>query len=642
MIGCTLSHMDKTRLLFLDFETYFDSEYSLSKMPTPNYILDPRFECICCAVKEDMQQAKLIDGPDFPAFLAQYDPNDTATITFNSLFDNSILAWRYGFVPRVMLDAMGMARALIGSKLQHGASLRAVSDYLNIGSKGNALLKVKGMRRQDIFNAGLWKEFGDYAIQDVQLCAGIYDRLSPRFPAAERRVMDLVLRCCVEPRFQVDVPMLTAHLQDVKDAKSAMLAMSGASVDELMSSKKFSDLLIGLGVVVETKTSPTGRTVPAFAKTDSFMAELQEHPDMRVQALACARLGFKSTIEETRAEKLLSIAKLPWQNYLNGNPRLYSGGTMPIPLGYGKAHTHRLVGEWGMNMQNLPTERGSKGKSKLRKSLIAPPGHSVIVADLGQIEARLVAWICGERRLLQQFIDKLDPYALLATDIFGYKVDRKVQKLEGFIGKTGILGLGYGAGVDKFYNMVIIMARNAELDLGTTWTKELAKKSVDTYRRKYNQIPQKWRTLDWILGGPWLHKHMGPMKFGPCLISYGKVEGPGGLCLEYDEPKRDPLDGELSYRYGKFTHKIYGAAFLENIVQFLARIIVMNAALRLRDRGLRFCLQAHDELVFIVPNEILDSSKKIVHEEMTRRPSWAPDLPLTAEIKTGLNYGALT
>jgi DNA polymerase len=633
--------MDKTRLLFLDFETYFDSEYSLSKMPTPNYILDPRFECICCAVKEDMQRPTLIDGPDFPAFLAQYDPNHTVTVTFNALFDNSILAWRYGFVPRQMLDAMGMARALIGSKLQHGSSLKAVADYLKIGSKGTSLLKVKGMRRSEIMSdPHLWREFGDYAVQDVSLCAGIYDRLSPRFPAAERRVMDLVLRCCVEPRFQVDIPMLQAHLQAVKDAKSAMLAMSGATVGELMSTNKFTELLISLGISIQTKISPTGKTIPALAKTDEFMAELQEHPDMRVQALACARLGFKSTIEETRAEKLLSIAKLPWQNYLDGNPRLYSGGTMPIPLGYGKAHTHRLAGEWGMNMQNLPTERGSKGKSKLRKSLVAPPGQSVIVADLGQIEARLVAWICGERRLLQQFIDKLDPYALLATDIFGYKVDRKVQKLEGFIGKTGILGLGYGAGVDKFYNMVIIMARNAELDLGTTWTMNLAKKSVDTYRHKYNWIPHQWKALDWALSGPWLHKQMGPMKFGPCLISYGKVEGPGGLCLEYDEPRRELPGHELTYRYGKFVHKIYGAKFLENIVQFLARIIVMNAALRLRDRGLRFCLQAHDELVFIVPDEQLEASKAIIHEEMVRRPSWAPDLPLTADVGSGPSYGA--
>ena len=306
---------------------------------------------------------------------------------------------------------------------------------------------------------------------------------------------------------------------------------------------------------------------------------------------------------------------------------------LPMPMRYGGAHTHRLSGDWSMNCQNLP--RGSK----LRCALLAPPGHTVVVCDLAQIEARLVAWICGERRLLQQFIDQLDPYAIMGEAIFGYKVDPKVHKIERFIGKGAILGLGYGMGAEKFFDQVGKQGRAMDIDVSNVWTPELAKKSVDTYRRKYNQIPQKWRTLDWILQGPWLHKHVGPAKFGPCLISYGKVEGPGGLCLEYDDPKRAMPEDELTYRYGKFTHKIYGAKCLENIVQFLARIIVMNAALRLRDRGLRFLLQAHDELVFIVPNETLDNAKKIVHEEMTRRPSWAPDLPVTAEVGSGPSYG---
>lgn len=300
-----------TKLLFLDFETFFSADYSLSKMSTPEYILSPQFECICCAVKEDKAPARLIDGPDFPAFLAQYDPNDTVTVTFNSLFDNSILAWRYGFIPRMMLDTLGLARALCGSKLR-SFSLSSVADYLKIGSKGTSLLKVKGMRRQDIFNAGLWKEFGDYAIQDVNLCAGIYDRLSPSFPSAERRVMDMVLRCCVEPRFHVDIALLEQHLLDVRAHKETLLAATGVEVGDLMSTAKFAALLEGLGVAVEMKVSPTGKSIPAIAKTDAFLAELQEHSDPRVQALVCARLGHKSTLIETRIEKFLSIAKLDW------------------------------------------------------------------------------------------------------------------------------------------------------------------------------------------------------------------------------------------------------------------------------------------------------------------------------------------
>ena len=564
--------MKATRLLFLDFETYYDDEYSLRKMPTPNYILDPRWETICCAVKEDKGRSHVVEGPDFVDFLANYDPEETTTVTFNSLFDNSILAWRYGFIPHRMIDTMGMARALRGHLLP-SASLDSVARHLGLGEKGHALAKMKGIHHAEmITEPALWAEFKEYAIQDVELNAAIFYKLYPEFPLAEQKLMDLVLRCTIEPSFTTDRNMLCDHLAEVKEQKQELLDRAGADKKSLMSTAKFKVALEDLGVKVEMKTSPKGKEIPAFAKSDDFMQTLLESEDARVQTLAMARLGFKSTLEETRGLKLLSIASLPW---------LKAGllaTSMPVPLRYGGAHTHRLSGEWGMNMQNLPTARGSKGKSKLRSSLTAPKGHLVSAADLGQIEARLTAWICGDMDLLKQFADNLDPYAILAELIFGYKVDRKVQILEGFIGKTGVLGLGYGAGIDKFYNMVIIMARAAGIDLGDMWTIELAATTVNAYRKARRPIVQGWYKLDRIIATAWVGKS-GPAKFGPCLISKGRIDLPNGLSLNYADPKWDSERQEFTYRYGKRTHHIYGAKMLENIVQALARIVVMNAAL---------------------------------------------------------------
>jgi hypothetical protein len=614
------------RLLFLDFETYYDDRYSLRHLPIPNYILDKQFECQLCAVKEDNGKSDVIDGPDFPKFLAQYDPSQTTTVCYNALFDNSILAWRYGFVPKRMLDAMGMARALCGHLLP-GASLDTVAKTLGLGEKLGTLVKVKGLRRNQIIAAGLMEEFKAYAVQDVDLCAKIFFGLYHAMPQSERRLMDLVLRCAVQPRFECDIPMLEAHLIEVREIKQELLDLCGVSVDELMSTDKFKAALEARGVEIEYKVTPTGRSAPAFAKTDAFMAGLELHPDPVVQALGAARLGHKSTLEETRSEKLISIAKLAWPAGM---------GNMPVPMRYGGAHTQRLSGDWGMNMQNLPSSR--KAGSKLRKSLKAPPGHKVITVDLGQIEARLVAWICGAVGLLTQFRDKLDPYAKLAEEIFGYPVDRKVQKVEGFIGKTGILGLGYGCGVDKFFNMVKIMARGMGIDLGDMWTRKLAEKAVQTYRRVNAPIPDGWHTLSCILETSWAG-HNPPTNFGPVTISTGRVTGPNGLSMFYADPHRDAETGDLYYRYGRFRHKIYGAKLLENIVQFLARIIVMNAALRIADYGYNFVLQAHDELVYIVPDAEVDKVKKLVHTEMTRQPAWAPDLPLTADVGCGQSYG---
>lgn len=635
--------------LWLDFETYYDDKYSLRKMAPANYILDARFECICVATKVNDGPVVVIDGPNFPQWLVQFDPQNTVTVTYNSLFDNCILAWHYGFVPKRMIDVLGMARTLLGHLLP-SLALDKVSEHLEVGHKGTTIYHVKGLRRaQIIADPNLWRNFKQYADHDVVLMERIFNKLAPEYPHSEYRVMDLVLRCAVCPKFVCNIPMLEAHLEEVKAEKQALLVACTDDRDvtreDLMSSVKFAERLIALGVEIQYKENAAGKMIPAFAKTDDFMAELQEHEDPAVQALVAARLGLKSTLEETRTERLLSIARLNWATYQDGTPRLYSGGNMPVPLRLGAAHTHRLGGDWKMNMQNMPAGRGAGSKSKLRKSLEAPPNHKVIVADLGQIEARLTAWLCKSRVLLEAFTDKKDPYALLAEAIFGRTIDPSVDKLERFVGKSGVLGLGFGAAAPKFYTMVIRLARSLGMTLDTNfWTKELAEKSVKTYRGVNWETPRFWDFLQIILTREWIGTG-GERMVGPVKIKQGAVVGPNGLEMRYADPGRTTAGygvmgyGEVTYRYGARIHKIYGARFLENIIQFLARIIVMNAACRLADRGYSFVIQEHDALGFIMPDKEVENCMKIVHEEMTRRPSWAKDLPLTAEVGYGQSYG---
>lgn len=662
-------------LLFLDNEAYYDDQFSLRKMTPAEYILSPQFEEHMWAVKADNGPHEIIDGPDFSKWLSQFDPRETTTVTYNALYDNAILAWRHGFVPETMIDAMAMVRALDGHLLTY-FSLAAVSEHLGLDAKGDCIHKVKGWRRAQLKGVPhLWDEFKRYALRDNMNCESIFLHYYPRLPRSERRLMDLVLRCCVEPRFVCDTTLLNLHIQDVQAEKAAMLAAAG-NVDKatIMSTAKFKVALEALGVDIEYKESPTAKDefglpkqIPAFSKTDGFMENLQNDPDPMVAALAMARVGLKSTLEETRSQRLWAVGQLPWSILPDGNPRLYSGGTMPVPLRFGGAHTHRLSGDWKMNMQNMPTVRGSKGKSKLRLSLKAPPGHTVVTCDLGQIEARLVAWICGAKALVEEFAcydagDKsFDPYNRLGSAIFGRPVNRKLvgthDEIMGFIGKTGILGLGFGCGKENFDRMIIRSARSMKMDIAAIYDRAIGDKGVNTYRSRYPQIPASWRKLSSYIESVWSTKSGNNyfVDFGPVQISYGKVLGPNGLAMEYADPDRRWVPDEhgvggryeYSYRYGKMRHRIYGAKLLENIVQFLARIVVMNAALRIRDRGkytpyqhaFRFVLQAHDELVFIVPNELLDEAKLVIHQEMVRRPSWAVDLPLVAEIGTGDSYG---
>ena len=624
------------RLLFLDFESYYDQEYSLRKMTPAEYILDPRWETHMMAARWDDGPIEIIDGPDVQGFFSKIHAADTITLTYNALFDNCIAAWRYGFMPARMIDVMGMVRLLRGHVLK-GVSLETTADYFHLPSKEHTIAKVKGMRRAAIMGQpALWEQYKDYCRRDVYLMAAIFYKLLPEMPPAQWKVMDLVLRAAVEPQFVIDYGMLMEHYQDVCDEKEILMKLANSDKDSLMSNDKFAERLTELGVEIGMKVSPSNPAIeiPAFAKTDEFMSDLLEHDDPQVQALAAARLGVKSTLEEKRSQRLLSIATLPWQGF--GQVE----NAMPIPLRFAGAHTLRLSGDWKINMQNLPTGRGGK-KTKLRLALKAPSGSKVVVGDVGQIHARLTSWLSGSP-LLQQFRDKKDPYNNLATEIFQRPINRKLpsDEIEGQIGKGGILGLGFGAAAKKFYSMVIHAVRASGGDveaLKTVWTLELAEKAVRTYRRIERKTVDLWYRLDLILETAFAGKE-GPVMLGPVEIGHGYVKGPSGLKMQYVVPE-DFGGRDKYYLYAKRKHKIYGAAFLENIVQFLEVEIMQAAATRLAKRGIRFAGQSHDELAFVVRDEDVDKVEKIVVEELTRPPSWAPDLPLTASVNRGQSYG---
>ena len=100
-----------------------------------------------------------------------------------------------------------------------------------------------------------------------------------------------------------------------------------------------------------------------------------------------------------------------------------------------------------MNLQNLPRDRT---RSNLRAELVAPPGYKIISADLAPIQARIVACLCKQQDLVEQFRNGDDVYALFASRLFGLVVTKQTYPDMRWIGKTAILGLGYGCGHSRF------------------------------------------------------------------------------------------------------------------------------------------------------------------------------------------------
>ena len=639
MGGLHMTEYKPMQLLFLDFETFYSDDYTLKHMTPVEYILDDRFEAIGCAVKEGYDgKPYWVEGPELPEFFAGL-PADQWMISHNMLFDGCIAAWRYNWFPRLYGDTLAMARALLSPHINR-FGLERVGVHLGVGAKlGGILPNAKGRCGVDIRSDGsFYLAYVAYALNDNELCARIFRELVTRLPVEELVVVDMVMRCALQPRFVLATGILDQHLDEVQETKRALMARVTTDRVSLMSNIKFAALLRGMGITPPMKISPaTGNETYAFAKSDEVMRELAQHPDPQVQALVAARVGIKSTLEETRTQRFLAISRLNW----GPHPKFsLQRPWMPVPLRYGAAHTHRFGGEWDLNMQNLGRS------SKLRKALQAPPGHKVVRVDASQIEARLTAWLAGETTLLEQFERGEDPYSNFGTDLFGKPVSRETP-VERALAKAAVLGCGFGMGWRKFMDQVNAQRIPDMMGGIIRIDDRQAQELVYGYRRTFWRVPAFWQMLNGIaipcLGGIGNQR----MTVGPIVLEPGKATLPSlfgepgkGLSLTY----RDMRWGNDNWTYAwgpDQRKKLYAGKLLENFVQALDRVLVVGAALRLQKSLSPYRLQhqAHDENIYIVPEEYAEVVGERVREEMARRPPWGPDLPLAAEVKIGDAYG---
>lgn len=620
-------------LIFADFETYYSKEYSANKMTTIEYVLDRRFECLGVGAQHGRAgKPYWVPAQEIPAWVQRVrDLPDVVMVSHNALFDMLILAWRYGYVPPRMIDTLGMSRALLGHRLK-SLSLASVSQHLGFGDKGATLKKTIGVNLRELTSRpALYREMQDYCCDDVNKCARIFSALVGQFPASEVPVMDMVLRACVVPQFKLNRVVLDQHMIRVlSDKRKALELASVVDAGDLRSADKFAGLLRQLGIEPPMKTSlTTGKQTYAFAKTDSAFIDLAEDDDPKVQALVAARLGQKSTLEETRTQRLINIGNLTWP---------VGKDWMPIPLGYGRAHTHRLGGEMKINMQNLP--RGGA----LRRALVAPKGYLVVSVDLSQIEARIVAWLCEQHDLLEAFGAGEDVYASFASEVFGVEVNKKVNPDYRFIGKTSILGLGYNMSWRKFL-LTLKSSSRKELGRVVELDDDMGQMIVNTYRRKYGRISFTWNMLGTV--GITTLARDGTMVFGPCVFSKEQILLPNGMKLNYYDLRfhaQSDIRGAYDqwiYTYGRLNKLLFGGKVLENVTQALARIVVMDLAMRAIPEVGRFAHQVHDELIYVVKAKQADHVAGTLIELAKIRPTWAPELPLAAEAKIGPSYGEM-
>jgi DNA polymerase len=602
------------KLITLDFETYYDKEYGLKKFTTEEYIRSDMFEVIGVAVNDGTTTYWNTGTHDeIKTFLKGFDLEDSFVLGHNMRFDAAILSWIFDIHPLGLFDTMSMGQILHG--LTESVSLANLSTFYGIGVKGTEVGDALGKHRLD-FTSNEMASYAKYCINDVELTRQLFYKMKNKFTAPEMRLIDLTIRMFTEPKLELNKGLLIRHLHEVKEAKEKLLASVSVDKELLMSNPKFAELLIEQGVEPPVKISATtGKETYAFAKTDEGFKDLLDHEKPHVQALAAARIGNKSTLEETRTENFIQIA---------------NRGKLPVPLKYsGAVVSHRWSGVDGINLQNLPRT------SELRRAICAPKGWKLVASDLSNIELRLAYWFAQSSAKIQQIKDGIDLYKQSASEITGIEYD-KVDKDLRYIFKVVNLSGIYGVGANKMHSILKQGGVKKELNE--------VKNIVYAYRRANPELVEAWQDagtmLESIRAGQ-LYR-MGNGSIITSVPHEGMMK-PNGMMLGLPNLRKLKTDTGESWAYDKLMGRtiipeyIHPSKTFQRCIQSLARDIIGEQLIQVA-KVYDVVMTVHDELVMLCPEDEVDECVAYVKKCMTTAPTWCSDLPLGCEVGVGDNY----
>jgi hypothetical protein len=645
------------RILTIDFETRWDKrDYTLSKMTTEEYIRDDRFTAFGACIHEygSTDPIRWVTGSDLSEFFSSIDWGRTAVLAHNAQFDVAILTWRYGCRPAFIFDSLSMARALRGVEV--GNSLAKLANDFRLPPKGMAVHDTNELTE---LSEEVERELAEYCKHDVYLCEEIFSKLVAGYPAKELRLIDMTLKMFTQPTLELDPLMLSNAIEEERTSREALLHKLGVEEVELASNPKFAEQLIALGVVPPKKVSKTtGKETLALAKNDALFQALLNGEREDVALLCEARLRVKSTTERTRAQRFLDISQR---------------GALPVPLSYYGAKSGRWSAAKGsaINMQNL--KRGSF----LRKAIMAPENHQLVVGDLSQIEPRVLAWLSDYEDMLDIFRSGSDAYAAFGAQMFNIPGLTKESHPDlRQSAKSALLGCGYGLGWASFASQLLVgflgappvryekrFAKTLGVDPEyiekfldwdenakrldeiphTCSDQELvvhavaSKKIIDIYRSTAYQVVSFWETCALLMEKS---LYGGEERKYKCLtFRKEEIELPNGMKLLYPDLRiiKDEK-GRSQYVYGPDATKLYAGKITNNVTQALARIVMTDGMLRVSKRYF-IAGTVHDELIAVVPDAEAEDAKTWVLAQMCMEPSYMQGVPLNADVGAHKRYG---
>lgn len=682
-------------VLTVDFETYYDREYSLSKMTMIEYIMDGRFQPIMMSYSINDDPIKNVIGyPNIKRILDGIDWDNTALNAQNIAFDATIIRARFGHTARYYTDTMAMAR-VTAAHVFEGASLGAIAKVLQangvpVPPKGKEVQSALGMHLYNAYQGTpylalkattgpneiqrgheLLMGYVEYCNNDVHLAREAFKYFTKMITPDEMQYGDMILKCYIEPSLYLDLPIIEEEIQriherDEKRARDVANKYFNGNQAELRSVcrsvPKFTEFLQGLGgkleheidedadyafIIPSKYSEKKGRVEPCYSKTFPAVIEMCDRMD-EIGDIFRTKLAMSSSIELSRAERFRAIAKI--------------GCGFGMPYTVSGAHTHRLGGSGGLNVQNLSSGRKEGQSNALKRSISAPPGHQVVVFDSSQIELRTGSYIAGDHATLKMFLEGRDPYSEQASLIYGgdpFEIKKLAKSgvepyasIQRPAGKASLLSNIYGTGAVGFMNYAKLM--------GVDMTLEEAQHIVKVYRETHPEVVATWNACEVALrnmiagasgyfGGPdgkLFYYDGARMNHG---VRMPGIRLPDGNWLNYhclSMREREYPDGstKMNYAYrGLKEGRIqwiftYAARIFENCNQALAFAVMKYQALLINQRY-KIVLNTHDEWGIVVKDDEVEQAKEYMQWCMRQVPEWAKGLPVDCEGDAAVHYG---
>lgn len=590
-------------IITLDFETFFSDDFTLSKMTTEEYVRDRRFEVHGAAIRLNDKATEWYDHAELVKVLPYLvnDPSTDGVLCHHAHFDGLILCHVYGLHPKMWYDTLSMGRLLLGNHLSK--SLDSLSKHFNLQTKDVPYHLFKGKHWGEI-SPGDKEQIGRGACHDVQITWDLFCLLARSFPAEEYALVDATVRMFTNPRLVGNIALLGEIWAEEQKARSDLLAELGVTAKDLGSNEKFAALLRAEGVEPETKPGKNSDNY-AFAKTDDFMRDLLDDEDERVAMLAEARLQAKSTLTQTRSERLGWMA---------------TRGPLPVYLNYCGAHTTRWSGGDKVNWQNR--KRGGK----MERAIEAPAGHAIVVTDASQIECRILNMVAGQWDVIERFRNHEDPYTGIASKFYGFEVTKAHEKERG-TGKQLELSCGYGAGGPT----IQATAKKGTYGPPVYLSAEQAMQARDLYRETHPAVTDLWAKAKDVLTNIASNQSF---DWGPATVQDKRIWLPNGAPLIYETLEWfEAEDGDRFWRIKtrRGHAKLYGAKLVENFIQALARVHTSQAWSRCIKVGIPMVSMEHDKLLACVSENQAEDAYQFMRQEMARAPVWLPGIPLDSE-----------